>query len=254
MSEDLKAYLSEFLGTAILMIGGISAISFSFGEQSQLATLIPNQTLKLALAGAGFGLGVLVVVYSALGHTSGGHLNPALTIAFWIQKKIETRQLIPYITCQCLGSLTGTWLVATLIPNLSSSVGHGVTSIAKTITPGVAILLEALLTMAFILMIFWMTSCHSRARYTGLCVFLFLIIFVPLEAPLTGTSINPARSIGPAIYANNYTDLAIYIFGPLMGATAGSFIARYILNHQPKCKRVCGLPKRIIQQQDQNYA
>ena len=247
MTDDLKAYASEFLGTAILMIGGISAISFSFGEQSQLATLIPNQTLKLALAGAGFGLGVLVVVYSALGHTSGGHLNPALTIAFWIQRKIETRQLIPYITCQCLGSLTGTWLVATLIPNLSSSVGHGVTSVATTITTGVAILLEALLTMAFIMMIFWMTSCHNRARYTGLCVFLFLVIFVPLEAPLTGTSINPARSIGPAIYANNYADLAIYIFGPLMGATAGSFIARYILNHQPKCKRVCGLPKRMIE-------
>ena len=248
MSDDLKAYASEFLGTAILMIGGISAISFSFGEQSQLDTFIPSQTLRLALAGAGFGLGVLIVVYSALGHTSGGHLNPALTIAFWMQKKIETKQLAPYVLSQCLGSLAGTWIVATLMPNLSSSVGHGVTSVADTITPGVAILLEASLTMAFILMIFWMTSCHDRARYTGLCVFLYLVIFVPLEAPLTGTSINPARSIGPAIYANNYADLAIYIFGPLMGAIAGSLIARYVLNHRPKCKRVCGLPKHKIQQ------
>lgn len=248
MTDDLKAYLSEFLGTAILMIGGITAIAFSFGDQSQLTTLIPNQTLRLALAGAGFGVGVMVVVYSVLGQTSGGHLNPALTIAFWMQDKIETKQLAPYIFCQCLGSLAGTWLVATSIPDLSSSVGHGVTSIADTITPGVAILLEALLTMAFVLMIFWMTSCHDRARYTGLCVFIYLVIFVPLEAPLTGTSINPARSIGPAIYANNYTDLAIYIFGPLTGAIAGTSIARYILNHQPKCKRVCGQPKNKIAQ------
>ena len=244
MIDDLKAYISEFIGTAILMIGGITAISFSFGYQSQLPTLIPSQTLRLALAGAGFGLGVIVVVYSVLGQTSGGHLNPALTIAFWMQAKIETRQLAPYIFCQCLGSLTGTWVVATLLPNLSSSVGHGVTSIADTISPGVAIVIEALLTMAFVLMIFWMTSCHDRARYTGFCVFIYLIIFVPLEAPLTGTSINPARSIGPAIYANNYTDLAIYIFGPLAGAIAGAMISKYILNHKPKCKRVCGSPQK----------
>ena len=246
MIEDLKAYASEFLGTAILMIGGITAISFSFGEQSQLATAIPNQILRLALAGAGFGLGVLIVVYSVLGQTSGGHLNPALTIAFWMQEKIETKQLAPYIFCQCLGSLAGTWFVASLLPNLSSSVEYGVTSVADTITPGAAILLEALLTMAFVLMIFFMTSCHDRTRYTGLCVFIYLVIFVPLEAPLTGTSINPARSIGPAIYANNYQDLAIYIIGPLMGAIAGTFIARYVLNQRPKCKRVCALPKKKI--------
>tara|TARA_B100001939_G_C16874622_1_gene588063 strand:- start:214 stop:975 length:762 start_codon:yes stop_codon:yes gene_type:complete len=248
MSEDLKAYASEFLGTAILMIGGITAISFSLGEQSQLATFLPNQILRLALAGAGFGLGVLIVVYSFLGQTSGGHLNPALTIAFWMQEKIETKQLAPYIVCQCLGSLAGTWFVATLIPHLSSSVDYGITSIADTITPGAAILLEALLTMAFVLMIFWMTSSQNRTRYTGLCVFIYLVIVVPLEAPLTGTSINPARSIGPAIYANNYQDLAIYIVGPLTGAIAGTFIARYMLNQRPKCKRVCGLPKKMLRQ------
>ena len=75
MIDDIKAYISEFIGTAILMIGGITAISFSFGYQSQLSTLIPSQTLRLALAGAGFGLGVIVVVYSVLGQTSGGHLE-----------------------------------------------------------------------------------------------------------------------------------------------------------------------------------
>ena len=74
--------------------------------------------------------------------------------------------------------------------------------------------------------------------------FIYLVIFVPLEAPLTGTSINPARSIGPAIYANNYTDLAIYIFGPLAGAIAGAIISKYILKHKPKCKRVCGSPQK----------
>jgi len=250
MTKDLKEYASEFFGTAILMIAGVSAISLSFGDQSYLSSLIPNTTVRLALAGAGFGLGVLVVVYSALGQTSGGHLNPALTIAFWMQKKLETKKLAPYILSQCLGSLAGTWLVATTMPRLSTSVGHGVTSVSETITPGVAILLEALLVMIFILMIFWMTSCHDRSRYTGLTVFIYLVIFVPLEAPLTGTSINPARSIGPAIYSNNYTNLFVYIIGPLMGAVAGTLIARNILNHKPKCKRVCGLPKAKIQQQD----
>ena len=82
MTQDLKEYASEFLGTAILMIAGISAISLNFGDQSYLSSSISNTSIRLALAGAGFGLGVLVVVYSALGQTSGGHLNPALTIAF----------------------------------------------------------------------------------------------------------------------------------------------------------------------------
>lgn len=243
MTEDLKAYASEFFGTAILMIAGISAVSLNFGEQAYLASLIPNETVRLALAGAGFGLGVVVVVYSALGQTSGGHLNPALTIAFWMQGKIETKKLAPYIASQCLGSLAGTWIVAMMLPTLSSSVGHGVTSVAEGISSGVAILLEALLVMILIIMIFWMTACHDRSRYTGLAVLIYLMIFVPLVAPLTGTSVNPARSIGPAVYSGNYTDLFVYLVGPLTGAVAGTLIARHILHHQPKCKRVCGLPK-----------
>ena len=152
MTEDLKAYASEFLGTAILMFAGISAISLNFGEQSHLASLIPNETFRLALAGAGFGLGAVVVIYTVLGQTSGGHLNPALTIAFWMQEKIETKKLAPYFASQYLGSLIGTWLVAITMPNLSSSVGHGVTLVANTITTGTAVLLEALLTMLFVLM------------------------------------------------------------------------------------------------------
>lgn len=243
MTEDLKAYVSEFLGTAILMIAGVSAISLNFGDQAYLASLIPSVTARLALAGAGFGLGVVVVVYSVLGQTSGGHLNPALTIGFWMQGKIETKKLVPYILCQCLGSLAGTWLVAMFLPELSSSVGHGVTNVADGITPGVAILIEALLVMILIVLIFWMTDCHDRSRYTGLAVFIYLVVFVPLEAPLTGTSVNPARSIGPAIFSNNYADLFVYIVGPLTGAVAGTLVARYVLNYRPKCKRVCGLPK-----------
>ena len=243
MTDDIKAYASEFFGTAILMIAGVSAISLSFGESSQVGSLIPNQILRLAFAGAGFGLGAVVVVYSTLGQTSGGHLNPALTIAFWMQDKIETKKLAPYIVSQCLGSLAGTALVAIVIPELSSSVGHGVTNVAEIITPGIAILLEAFLMMIFVFMIFWMTASHDRSRYTGLMVFLYLVVFVPLEGPLTGTSINPARSIGPAIVANNYADLAVYIIGPIIGAVAGTLIARYLLNHRPRCKRVCPLSK-----------
>ena len=246
MTDDIKAYASEFFGTAILMIAGISAISLSFGENSQVGSLIPNQMLRLAFAGAGFGLGAVVVVYSILGQTSGGHLNPALTIAFWMQDKIETKKLAPYIVSQCLGSLAGTTLVAIVIPELSSSVGHGVTNVAEIITPGIAILLEAFLMMLFVLMIFWMTASHDRSRYTGLMVFLYLVVFVPLEGPLTGTSINPARSIGPAIVANNYADLAVYIIGPIIGAVAGTLIARYVLNHRPSCKRVCPLSKAKV--------
>ena len=239
MIEDLKAYASEFLGTAILMVAGISAISLNFGDQAYLTSLIPDVMIRFALAGAGFGIGVVIVAYSVLGQTSGGHLNPALTIAFWMQEKIETRKLAPYIASQCMGSMAGTWLVAMMMPDLSSSVGYGVTSVASNITPGVAILLEALLMMIFVLMIFWMTSCHDRSRYTGWCVLAYLMIFVPLGAPLTGTSINPARSIGPAIYSSNYTNLFVYVIGPLTGAVTSTLIARYILNHRPKCKRLC---------------
>ena len=241
--KDLKAYLSEFFGTAILMIAGISAISFNFGDNSFISSVIPNQTLRLALSGAGFGLGVVCVVYSALGQISGGHLNPALTIAFWLQEKIEARKIAPYIFFQLLGSLAGTWIVSLIMPDLSASVGYGVTSISNSISAGAAIFIEAMLTMIFVLMIFWMTSCHVRSQYTGWSVFVYLVIFVPLEAPLTGTSINPARSVGPAIISGNYSDLAVYIIGPIIGAVSGTLIARYILNHRPKCWRVCVVSK-----------
>ena len=130
-----------------------------------------------------------------------------------MQDKIETKKLAPYIVSQCLGSLAGTALVAIVIPELSSSVGHGVTNVAEIITPGIAILLEAFLMMIFVLMIFWMTASHERSRYTGLMVFL-IWSSCATEGPLTGTSINPAR-IGPAIVANNYADLAVYIIDRL---------------------------------------
>lgn len=237
--QDIKLFASELLGTAIMMVAGVGAIYINFGEGSAIPTFIPSMQLRLALTGGCFGIGIIGVIHSPPGKRSGAHLNPAISIAFWMQKKLATWHLLLYMAAQCIGAFVGALIISRLLPELATSVRYGATSVSPQISSLAGFFLEFLLTAILVTMIFWMTSCPIRSKYTGLSVLVYLVVFVTIAGPLTGVGVNPARSIGPAILSGYCENLAVYIMGPILGAVAGTLFSRRFLDHQPLCHRIC---------------
>jgi aquaporin Z len=207
-------------GTALLLIGGLSAICLDFGRGSTVARLVPSHSARLLITGLLFsGTGSLVTV-SPLGRRSGAHLNPAVTFAFWLRHHVHRHDLFGYIIAQCLGALAGAAVVRLLWGTVSLSVHLGVTQPGHGLSPLAAAAVEALMTGVLILTILVMVSAPGRARWTPLVLWLLIAALVWQGAPWTGTSLNPARSLGPAVIVGFYANLWVYLLGPMVGATA----------------------------------
>ena len=208
----------EFLGTAILLCGGLSAVFLDFGPSSPVTPHLPSMSARLLLTGLLFaGTGSLVAL-SPLGRRSGAHLNPAVTLAFWTQRKVHPHDLAGYIAAQLLGALAASaglrlvWGRTARVLHLGGTQpGHGLGALA-------AAGLEMLMTASLILMILFFTSHARLARWTPLGNWVLVATLVWQGAPYTGTSLNPARSIGPALLAPLLHDLSVYLIGPLAGA------------------------------------
>jgi aquaporin Z len=211
-------WLCEFLGTALLLGGGLSAVFLDFGAHSPVTAHLPSRSARLLLTGLLFaGTGSLVAL-SPLGRRSGAHLNPAVTLAFWTQRKVHPHDLAGYVLSQLLGALAAcaclrvAWgSTAHLLHLGATQPGHGFTALE-------AAALELLMTASLILMIFFMTAHTRTARWTPLGNWILVATLVWQGAPYTGTSLNPARSLGPALLAPDLNDLWVYLLGPLSGA------------------------------------
>lgn len=176
---------------------------------------------RLLVTGLVFaGTGSLVAI-SPLGRRSGAHLNPVVTLAFWAQRKVHWHDLVGYIAAQTLGAIAGTLTARALWRGDAVSVSDGTTRPGSGVSPAVAVALEGAMTACLLLVILFMTSHHRTARLTPLALWLLIAVFVWQLAPLTGTSMNPARSLGPALTAVALDVYCIYVAGPLLGtATA----------------------------------
>ncbi len=173
---------------------------------------------RLLLTGLLFaGSGSLVAI-SPLGRRSGAHLNPAVTLAFWTQRKVHPHDLVGYAVAQIAGATVAAaglrllWGHTALALRMGSTQpGHGFGSLD-------AAGLETLMTAVLILLIFFFTSSPGTARWTPLGTWLLVATFVWQGAPYTGTSLNPARSIAPAVVAADADNLWVYLAGPCAGA------------------------------------
>jgi aquaporin Z len=218
-------WFCEFLGTAILLSGGLSAVFLDFGPSSPIASHLPSTSARLLLTGLLFaGTGSLVAV-SPLGRRSGAHLNPAVTLAFWTQHKVHPHDLAGYVGSQFLGGLAAAAALRLIWGHTARVLHVGATQPGHGFTSLDAALLELLMTASLILMIFFMTSHIRTARWTPLGNWLLVATLVWQGAPYTGTSLNPARSLGPALVAPELAHLWVYFAGPLAGAlvAAGVF-------------------------------
>lgn len=210
----------ELLGTAVLLLGGLSAICLTMGPESPIRAHVPSASVRLLLTGVLFAGTGSVMAISPWGRRSGAHLNPAVTLAFWVQGKVHPHDLLGYVLGQALGAVTGTAAVALLWGATGRAVKLGATNPGAGVSSGRAVALEALMTAALVLLILLLTSDARTARWTPLGTLLLVAVLVWQAAPLTGTSLNPARSLGPAVLLPTVSSLWIYLLGPTSGSLA----------------------------------
>jgi len=208
----------ELVGTALLLLGGLSAVCWDFAPGSTVASVVPNHSARLLITGLLFaGTGSLVAV-SPLGRRSGAHLNPSVTLAFWRRGHMHRHDLAGYIVSQVLGALAGTAVVRWWWGAKARAVNLGVTQPGHGIGGAGAAGIEAMMTMLLVLGILVMVSSPRTARWTPLLVWILVAVLVWQGAPWTGTSLNPARSLAPALLRPDTANLWAYLVGPLAGS------------------------------------
>ncbi|MCL2393630.1 MAG: aquaporin [Acidimicrobiaceae bacterium] len=212
----------ELVGTALLLLGGLSAVCLDFGPASPVASVVPSHYWRLLVTGVLFASTGAAVTVSPLGRRSGAHLNPAVTLAFWSRRQVHPHDLAGYTVSQVLGALAGTEIVRLAWGSTARAVSLGVTQPGRGLDAPQAALVEALMTAIMIGTILVMVSSPHTARWTPFVLIPVIAILVWQGAPYTGTSLNPARSIGPALLLPRLHDLWVYLVGPLGGAMAAA--------------------------------
>jgi aquaporin Z len=243
----------EFLGTAVLLLLGLSAVCLDFGSHTPFSA-IPTSP-RLLLTGLVFGGVGSLIALTPFGRRSGAHLNPVVTIAFFTQRRVHWHDLVGYLVAQLLGAIVGTAAVRLLWQGQAVSVTDGATLPGAGISHVGAVALEAGMSACLLLVILFMTSNRRTTRFTPLVLWLLVATFVWRFSPFTGTSMNPARSLAPALIATDFHAWWVYLVGPLLGCAVavgvfalarGTEVLTAKLFHDPSYESTMGsaLPTR----------
>ena len=230
--DSFKKYFTEFIGTAVLVFMGCGSAVF-------LGVDAAGGHLAVALA---FGLSIVAMAY-VIGNVSGCHINPAVSLAAFLDKRINASDFAGYVVSQIIGAICGAALLMAMSVfagvDLTGGLGSNLAAGAGGI--GGALLIEIVLTFIFVLTILGVTADSSKGGVAGIVIGLTLTFVHIVGIPLTGTSVNPARSIGPAIFVGGaaLTNLWIFIVAPLIGAALAAFAYRLI-----KIKKVTAKKKK----------
>lgn len=219
---------AEFIGTFWLVLGGCGS--------AVIAAAFPQVGIGLLGVSLAFGLTVLTGAY-AFGHISGGHFNPAVTAGLWAGGRFPANQIAPYVVAQVLGAILGAsvlYLIASGAAGFDPTAGfasngygehspggYGLTSAAIT---------EAVLTAMFLLIILGATGKNAPAGFAPIAIGLALTLIHLISIPVTNTSVNPARSTGPALFAGAWALQQLWLFwlAPIAGAIAAGFLNRWL--------------------------
>ncbi len=231
MKTPWTLYLSEFVGTALLLAVGLSFVILDFGSGSPVVSLIPDAGLRRLITGFLFGSTGALIAISPVGKESGAHINPVVTVAFWLMGKLRVRHAAGYVLAQLGGAVVGA-LPLLAWGAMGRSVNFGATEPGSAYGPGLAVLGEVATTFALVLGLFLFVR-HPKIRPFTPLLFPFLYAFmVWLEAPISGTSTNPARSLGPAVVSGAWSWWWVYWIGPGIGMLiAVAFYKRSWLRH-----------------------
>jgi aquaporin Z len=230
----MNKYLAEFIGTFWLVLGGVGS--------AVLAAAFPDVGIGLLGVALAFGLTVLTMAY-AIGHVSGAHLNPAVSVGLWIRGRFPASDLLPYIVAQVIGGIVAggvLYLIASGQPGFDASAGFGSNGYGEH-SPGgysllAALITEVVMTMMFILIILGATDRISPQGFAPIPIGLALTLIHLISIPVTNTSVNPARSTATAIFVGDWALAQLWLFwvAPIIGAVLGTFLYRAISGPEPE--------------------
>jgi aquaporin Z len=225
----MKKYLAELIGTLVLVLIGCGS------------AVIAGSHIGFAGIAMAFGLAVLAMVY-AIGSISGCHINPAITVAMLVAGKIKGKDAIFYIIAQCIGAIIGAgvlWAIASGNPNFSlAASGLGQNGFGDHSPAGYSLvaclIAEVVLTAVFLLVVFGATHQNAPKGFAGLAIGLALTFIHLVGIPITGTSVNPARSLGPAVFVGGdaLAQLWLFIVAPIIGGIIAALIWKYGLEER----------------------
>ena len=224
----MKKYGAEFFGTFWLVLGGCGS--------AVLAAAFPNVGIGLLGVALAFGLTVLTMAF-AIGHISGCHLNPAVSLGLWAGGRFPTKELLPYIVAQVLGGIVAggvLYLIASGKAGFELSAGFASNGYG-THSPGgysllAALITEVVMTMMFLLVILGSTDKRAPQGLAPIAIGLCLTLIHLISIPVTNTSVNPARSTGVALYVGGWAVAQLWLFwvAPIIGGMLGALIYRFI--------------------------
>ncbi len=227
----MKKLLAEFIGTFWLVLGGCGS--------AVLAAAYPELGIGFAGVSLAFGLTVLTGIY-ALGHISGAHFNPAVSIGLWMGGRFEAKNLLSYIVAQVLGAIAGAGILYLIA---SGRAGFEAGSFAANgfgeHSPGgynmmSAFITEVVLTFMFLMVILGATHSKAPKGFAGIAIGLALTLIHLISIPVTNTSVNPARSTSQAIFADNWAIPQLWLFwiAPIIGALLAGLVYKYISSEE----------------------
>ena len=212
---------AEFIGTFALIFVAAGSIC---ADQYLRASGQPGFGMLGVAIAQGLAISIMV---TAVAHISGGHLNPAVTIGFWVTKRLSTLQTILYSIAQLLGAIAAAYLLATLLPEtVWRPVTLGTTDLAPDFTRIHGMVLEGVLTFFLVFAVF-ATTVDARGafnRIAGFAIGLTYTMDILIGGAFTGASMNPARTLGPALAAHHWTNHGVYWVGPLFGGVLAAFL------------------------------
>lgn len=223
----MKKLVAEFIGTMWLVLGGCGS--------AVLAAAFPELGIGFVGVSIAFGLTVLTMAY-AIGHISGCHLNPAVSIGLWMGGRFDKKDLVPYIIAQVLGGIAGAgilYMIASGKPGFElggfaangfgehSPGGYGMTS---------ALVSEIVMTFMFLIIILGATHSKAPKGFAGIAIGLGLTLIHLISIPVTNTSVNPARSTSQAIFVGDWATAQLWLFwlAPIIGAIIAGLVYKYV--------------------------
>ena len=224
----MNKYLAEFIGTFWLVFGGCGSAIF--------APAFPELRIGFLGVALAFGLTILTGAF-ALGHISGGHFNPAVSVGLWVGGRFDIKDLIPYVVSQVVGAVLAAWVLYLIVQGQAGFAGTGgfATNGYAELSPGKyslisALMIEIVLTAMFLIVIMGATDKRAPAGFAPIAIGLALTLIHLISIPVTNTSVNPARSTGVAIFAETAALSQLWLFwvAPIVGAIISAIIYKIL--------------------------
>ena len=265
LREHWPEYLCEAAELGVFMISAGLFTILLHHPNSPVLEFIPSEFIRRMLTGIAMGSTAIALIFSPLGQRSGAHLNPAVTLAFWRLGKIKNWDAVFYIIAQFIGGIAGVFVVALFV---REALSHPTVNYAATLPGpgGVIVAFIAEFAIAFVLMsvVLRVSNTPHIARYTGLFAGALVATYITLESPISGMSMNPARTFGSAFVGQLWTGLWIYFTAPVLAMQLAAalylrgkgmvYCAKFHHYNRHRCIFNCRFPELLEREQAQKQA